>query len=185
MHGHPLEREVERRRADDRLRVARRLAAAHLDVVAVEGDVELAELELDAGALGDQPAEPLRERDAAAVDADERDLVEVVVPLDDLVRDAGERPVDRLGVEQDLPGRHARLAQGAGRVGALRACKRHSNSFPASLDRLKGSAVGHSSAATGRRTCGNARDGFVTFSSRARHGGSHRTMSVRAACPSA
>ena len=81
----------------------RRLSAPHLDVVAVEGDVELSEREVDAGALGDQPAKALRERDAAAVDADERNLVEVVVPLDDLVRDAGERPVDRLRVEHDLP----------------------------------------------------------------------------------
>ena len=45
-----------------------------------------------------------------------------VVALDDLVRDARERPVDRLGVENDLPGRHARLAQGAGRVAGVRAC---------------------------------------------------------------
>ena len=135
---HPLERELERGRADDRLRVQRRLAAAHLDVVAVEGDVELAERKLDAGALGDQPAEALRERDAAAVDADERDLVEVVVPLDDLVRDAGERPVDRLGVEDDLPCRHARLGQGAGRVAGVAGVQRHSSSFPASLDRVKG-----------------------------------------------
>ena len=69
-----------------------RLAAAHVHVVAVEGDVELAERELLAGALGDQPAQALRERHAALVDADERDLVEVVVPLDDLVRDPRERP---------------------------------------------------------------------------------------------
>ena len=38
-----LEREVELRRADERLRVERSLAAADVDVVAVEGDVERAE----------------------------------------------------------------------------------------------------------------------------------------------
>src|SRR5256885_5949844 len=38
--GHALEREVERRRADERLGVTGRLAAADVDVVAVEGDVE-------------------------------------------------------------------------------------------------------------------------------------------------
>ena len=73
----PSSVEVELRVADDRLRaLRRRLAAAHEDVVAVEGDVELAEVELDAGALGDQAAQPLRERDAARVDADERDGLE-------------------------------------------------------------------------------------------------------------
>ena len=72
-------------------------------VVAVEGDVELAERELLAGALLDEPAEALGDRDAARVDADERDRVEVVVALDDLVRDPGERPADRLLVEQDPP----------------------------------------------------------------------------------
>src|SRR5207248_6237519 len=73
----PLEREVELRRADDRLRVERRLAAAHLDVVAVEGDVDGAERGRDAGTLLDEPPQSLRERHAAGVDADERDVVEV------------------------------------------------------------------------------------------------------------
>ena len=61
------------RLADERLRVQRRLAAAHVDVVAVEGDVERPEVDLDAAELLDQPAEAVRERDAARVDADERD----------------------------------------------------------------------------------------------------------------
>ena len=52
---------------------ARRLAGAHVHVVAVEGDVELAERELLAGALLDQAPQALRDRDAARVDADERD----------------------------------------------------------------------------------------------------------------
>jgi len=36
------------------------------------------------------------------VDPDERNLVELRVPLDDLVRDPRERPLDRLAVEEDL-----------------------------------------------------------------------------------
>src|SRR5439155_13619760 len=83
-------------------RSARRLPRAHVDVVAVEGDVELAQGELLARALLDEPAQALCERHAARVDADERDRLEVVVPLDDLVRDAGERPADALVVEQEL-----------------------------------------------------------------------------------
>ena len=75
---HSLEREVERRRADERLRVPRRLAAAHVDVVAVEGDVELAERDLGRRSSSlDPAAQPLRERHAARVDADERDACEV------------------------------------------------------------------------------------------------------------
>src|ERR687888_208840 len=99
-----LERELELRGADDRLRVERRLAAAHLDVVAVEGDVDRAERGRDPGALLDQPPQALRERHAAGVDADERDVVEVGVPFDDLVGDPGERPVEGGLVEEDLPG---------------------------------------------------------------------------------
>src|SRR5919198_5904345 len=38
--GHAFEREVETRRPDDRLRVHRRLSPTHLDIVAVEGDVD-------------------------------------------------------------------------------------------------------------------------------------------------
>ena len=95
-----LEREVEPRRADERLRVQRRLAAAHLDVVAVEGDVDGAERDLGAGELLDQPPQPLGEGDAARVDADERDLVEPLVALDDLVGDAVKGALERLCVEQ-------------------------------------------------------------------------------------
>src|SRR5262249_51212817 len=72
-HSAVLEVEVELRVADDWLAPAWRAPLAHVDVVAVEGDVELAEVELDAGALRDQAPQPLRERDAARVDADEGD----------------------------------------------------------------------------------------------------------------
>src|SRR6266540_2498645 len=55
--GLALERKVERRRADDRLRMERRTASAHLDVVAVEGDVDRARCRGVAGALLDQASE--------------------------------------------------------------------------------------------------------------------------------
>ena len=82
---------------------ARRLAAADVHVVAVEGDVELAEVELELGALLDQAAQAVRERHAACVDPDERDRVELLVALDDLVRDPRECAADGLTVEQDPP----------------------------------------------------------------------------------
>ena len=100
-HGAPLELEVELRVADDGLRAPRRLAAADVDVVAVEGDVELAEVELEVGALRDQPAQTVGERDAARVDPDERDGLEILVPLDDLVRDPRECAADGVTVEHD------------------------------------------------------------------------------------
>ena len=63
---------------------------------------------LHARALGDERPQAVGERDAAGVDADERELVEVGVALDQLVRDPGERSLDCRRVEQDL----GRLAAG-------------------------------------------------------------------------
>ncbi len=103
-----------------------RFASAHVDVVAVEGDVDGAELRRLAGALLDQSRQSLRERDAARLDADERDLVELRVRLDDLVGDAGKRPRQRFRVEQDLPRR----------FGGVR---RHSTPFRPRWTGLKGS----------------------------------------------
>src|SRR5438552_15535442 len=99
----------------------------HVHVVAVESDVELAERELLARPLLDESAEALGERDAARVDADQRDRVEVVVALDDLVRDTGERPADALVVEQEL----RRAENSPGRV-------RHSTPFRPRGTGLKG-----------------------------------------------
>jgi hypothetical protein len=109
--SHPLERKVQLGVPHDRLWVDRSLSPAHAYVVAVERDVDGAELDLVARQLGDQMPEPLGERHAARVDADERDALQIGVPLDDLVRDAREAALDRLAVEQDLLGGDARLAQ--------------------------------------------------------------------------
>src|SRR5215218_2875402 len=81
----PVDRIEGERRVADYWRVPRGAVAADVDVVAVERDVELPERQLHAGALGDKAPEALRERHAPRVDPDERDLVEVVAALDDLV----------------------------------------------------------------------------------------------------
>ena len=91
----------------------RRPARAHVDVVAVEGDVDRPEVDLDAAALLDQPAQAMRERDAARVDADQRDRVELGVLLDDLVRDTRERARERLRIEDDASGRNIDAGHGA------------------------------------------------------------------------
>ena len=96
--GAALDREVEAGLADERLRVQRRPAAADVDVVAVEGDVERPEVDLDAAELLDQAAEAVRQRDASRVDADERDRVEVGVRLDDLVSDPVKGALERVCV---------------------------------------------------------------------------------------
>jgi hypothetical protein len=81
-----------------------------VDVVAVERDVDLAEVELEVGALLDQPPQPVREWHSAGVDPDERDGVELLVSLDDLVRDPRECAADGLTVEQNPPaGPHGML----------------------------------------------------------------------------
>jgi len=54
------------------------------------------------GELGDPPAQPLRERHAACVDADQRDASQVGVALNDLVRNPGKGPLDRLAIEDSL-----------------------------------------------------------------------------------
>jgi hypothetical protein len=87
----PLERKVERGRAHDGLRMPRCVAAAHLHVVAVEGDVDGAQLGRLSGPLFYEAPQTVREGHAARLDADERDARELRVALDDLVRDAGER----------------------------------------------------------------------------------------------
>jgi hypothetical protein len=73
-----------------------------MDVVAMERDVEGAECDLPAGELLDQAAEAMGDGDAARVDPDEGGALEVWVPLDDLVRDAGDRAPERLSVQQQL-----------------------------------------------------------------------------------
>jgi hypothetical protein len=119
-----FEREVEPGRAHERLRMPRRLIAPHLNVVAVEGDVERAQRDFAAGELLDQPAEAVCERHAARVNADECDLLEVGVAFDDLVGDAREAFRDRRLVQERF---RARLCR-----------QRQPHSFPASRDRVKG-----------------------------------------------
>jgi hypothetical protein len=97
----PLEGDVELRLAHERLRVQGGLAAAHVQVVAVEGDVDRPEIDLDAAEFLDQPAEAVCERDAARVDTDERDALELCVRLDDLVGDPMERARERICVEEN------------------------------------------------------------------------------------
>jgi hypothetical protein len=95
--------------------VPRRLAAAHVDVVAVKRDVELAEGDLAVRKLADAPPEPLGEWHTSRVDADQRDPGEVGVALDDLVGDPCDRLRDRIGVED------SRRCRGLGGYVAVRA----------------------------------------------------------------
>jgi hypothetical protein len=69
------------------------------------------------------------------VNADEGDARKVGIALDDLVRDSRERALDRLVVEEDF------RCGGLGAYGALRALLTF-DSFPASLDRVKGVFAG-------------------------------------------
>jgi hypothetical protein len=112
-----------------------RLAGAHVDVVAVEGDVELAERNLRASELRDSASQPLGERHAPGVDPDQRNPRELGIALDDLVRDARQRLLDRLGVEDRL------RCGGLRAQSALRAVLTF-DSFSASRDRVKGVWIG-------------------------------------------
>ena len=99
---------------DDRLR-GRRLGA---DVVAVEGDVDVADRQLDRGQLAEQRVQAAGEHGAAGVDPDDRQALGVRVLLDDLVGDPPQRSPQVVALEHDL------LA--------------HFCSFLASRDRVKG-----------------------------------------------
>ena len=118
--------EVEVRGVDDRLGAR----VAGVDVVAVEGDVEVAERDLGAGQLADQGVEPAAEHRAAGVDADQREPSRRRVLLDDLVRDPHQRAAQIVAVEDDL-----RLP--------------FSRPFLASLDRVKGTDAASLAAARG------------------------------------
>ena len=74
---------------------------AQAQVVAVEGDVDVAERDGLVGELGDERVEPGGEHRAAAVDADDGEVL-AGGSLDDLVSDAHERAPDVLAVEDDL-----------------------------------------------------------------------------------
>ena len=99
-----------------------RAATANVDIVAVESDVDRADRRRFAGAFGDEAPQPVRERDAPGLDADERDPSEVGIPLDDLVRDPRERPPEGLVVEEDGSRRDLGHAQGAQGPTGMRAC---------------------------------------------------------------
>ena len=81
----------------------RPLAASDDDVIAMKRDVDAPERDLDAPEVFDQAPEALGERDAAGLNTDERDARQVAVPLDDLMGDAGDRPVQRLRIQEDAP----------------------------------------------------------------------------------
>jgi hypothetical protein len=58
-----------------------------MDVVAVKGDIELPERQVLAATLGDEVAQPLCDGHPACVNTNESDRAQIVVPLDDLLRD--------------------------------------------------------------------------------------------------
>jgi hypothetical protein len=93
---------------DERLRPDR---VPH-QVVAVERDVEDADRHVGAGDLVDGGGQAPGQRHAAGADADEGQLLDAAVALDDLVGDAGQRPRHADGVDHQ---RHAKPPQGGAR----------------------------------------------------------------------
>ncbi len=94
-HRAPRELEVEVGGVDDRLAAGR----AILDVVAVEGDVEVAERDLAAEVLADQRVQPLRDHRPAGVDPDQRQPVGFGVLLDDLMGDPNQGSPQVIAIE--------------------------------------------------------------------------------------
>jgi hypothetical protein len=82
---------------DDR----RPLRVAALDVVAVEGDVDVADRDLGAAELADERVQALGENRPPGVDSNQGDRL-LFVSLDDLVRDPDQSPAQIVVVEHDL-----------------------------------------------------------------------------------
>ena len=87
------------RKRDLRLTHDRRVADPS-QIVAVEGDVDRAERDVDPLVRPDRPLNARRERVAARADADDREKGEVTVALDDLVRDPRDGSADIVRREQ-------------------------------------------------------------------------------------
>jgi hypothetical protein len=84
------------------LRMAWRLAPANEHVVTVKRDVDRTERDLGSSKIGDVASQPLRKGNATRVNSDEGRPREVLVSLHDLVSDAGDRPIQGLGIQEDL-----------------------------------------------------------------------------------
>ena len=72
------------------------------DVVAVEGDVEVADRHLGAGQLAEQGVQAAGQQGAAGVDADDRQALGLGVLLGDLVGDPPQRSPQVVVLEHDL-----------------------------------------------------------------------------------
>ena len=70
-------------------------------VVAVERDVERAGRHLVVVDLGNRAREAAGNRNAAGPDADQGELLDAAIALENLVRDARERPAHAVGVHYD------------------------------------------------------------------------------------
>ena len=79
-----------------------RLLRAAREVVAVEGDVEVAERDVGVEQLVDLGLDPSGEQCTAPVDPDDRERFGLGVLLDDLVGDAHQRAPHVVAVEDDL-----------------------------------------------------------------------------------
>ena len=83
----------------------------------------------DAGELLDQRGQPLGEGDAAGVDPDQGEAIDVGVLLDDLVRDAAQRAL-QIGLVEQHPACNLGRSPGCGSVVCMHTS---SYSFPGSL----------------------------------------------------
>jgi hypothetical protein len=92
-----------------------------LQIVAIERDVERARGDVDLFALAMVDTILRRELNAAALNADDDEILGAVVELDDLIGHAPERSIERAG-ERRAPWR---LFWGRGHGGAIWASNRH------------------------------------------------------------
>ena len=141
---------------DDRLRGGRR----GVNVVAVEGDVEVADRQLGPGQLAEEGVEAAGEERAAGVDADQGEIPGIGVLLGDLVGDPPQRSPQIVVLEHDLLTHSSLLPSwphGTGLKDARRVAARVAGPvWPRPHELRGGSAGGGSGTASPSRTAGGS-----------------------------
>ena len=89
--------------------------------------------------IGQQFAQSLRQKNPAALDAQEQDILATLIPLDDLMSHPHQGPLQGRGVHENFLSGHKKTSSSV-ELAKSRCDWVHGASFTASLDRIKGTS---------------------------------------------
>jgi len=114
-----------------------------MEVITMEGDIDGSQGHGVSTDVLQELMEPGGEMDAASLDADERDLLAVLVLFHDLVSDSGKNALDRAAVQDDVAIGHKKNRIDPGWTHSIQAEGRFLScaSLATSQDRIKGGAL--------------------------------------------